>query len=139
MCLVRARMCPHAHMPCRSPAVLFAFRAAVFERLSHFKDHGIPGTNGTTMIDRFNRAAIADGSCRMVGVDGDSGMFFEHPNRSAAVIAALGALPDTGEPSLFTRAAAVRHPLRPDSRHFRRLRSRAPATFAASIPARACV
>lgn len=79
--------------------------AAVFERLSHFKDAGVPGTSGPTPTDAFNRAAIADGSCRMVGTEGDVALAFLHPRRADAVVAALAALPSTSQPSLFTRTA----------------------------------
>ena len=77
----------------------------MFERLSHFKDAGVPGTSGPTPTDAFNRAAIADGSCRMVGTEGDVALAFLHPRRADAVVAALAALPSTSQPSLFTRTA----------------------------------
>ena len=76
--------------------------AAMFERLSHFKDHGVPGT----VDDPFNRAAIADGSCRMLNTSYyDAFAFFHQSKRADAVIAALAALPDTGSPSHFTLTA----------------------------------
>merc|ERR1719253_1089475 len=74
--------------------------AAIFERLSHFKDYGVPGT----MHDAFNRAAIVDGSCRMLNSSFYDGFhFFHHTNRVAAVYDAFQGLPDTSEPSNFTR------------------------------------
>ena len=58
---------------------------AIFERLSHFTDHGIPGTTE----DPFNRAAIADGSCRSVGVNAAGDAYFGWLDRVDTVITAM--------------------------------------------------
>jgi len=73
---------------------------AIFERLSHFKDYGVPGT----VDDPLNQAMIADASCR--NFDNYDGFTFYH-NQTAVteVIAALASLPPTGEPSHFTLTA----------------------------------
>lgn len=79
---------------------------AIFERLSHFKDYGVPGT----VNDPFNRAAIADGSCRMLNQTGPFEFFHHNQDRVTAVITALAALPATDRPSLFTLSARTALP-----------------------------
>jgi len=77
---------------------------AIFERVSHFKDVGVPNT----LKDPFNRAAIADGSCRAVASSPSAidGYFYWHyPERVDAVITALAALPSTTGPSNMTLRA----------------------------------
>ena len=69
--------------------------SAVFERLQHFKDCGVPGT----VDDPFNQYAIAEGSCRAVGFHGCGGAFMKHPDRVTAVIEAIKALPSSDTPS----------------------------------------
>ena len=68
---------------------------AVFERLQHFKDCGVPGT----VDDVFNQAAIAEGSCRAVGYAGCGCSFLKHPDRVTTVIEAIKALPSSDGPS----------------------------------------
>jgi len=78
--------------------------AAIFERISHFKDVGVPNT----LKDPFNRAAIADGACRSVAAtaaDVDGYYYWHYPERVDAVITALAALPSTTGPSNMTRHA----------------------------------
>jgi len=80
--------------------------SAIFERVSHFKDVGIPAT----LNDPFNRAAIADGSCRSVQPNGeawslDGYAFWHHPDRVDKVIAAMQELPSTRTPSNMTITA----------------------------------
>jgi hypothetical protein len=75
--------------------------SAIFERVSHFHDHGIPGT----LKDPFNRAAIADASCRSVGVNLAGEGYYGWLNRTDNVIKAMNGLPDTSGPSKFTLAA----------------------------------
>ena len=69
--------------------------SAVFERLQHFKDVGVPGT----VEDPFNQYAIAEGSCRAVGFEGCGCPFMKHPDRVTAVIEAIKALPSSDTPS----------------------------------------
>lgn len=85
--------------------------SAVFERLQHFKDVGLPNT----LSDPFNRAAIADGTCRVVTGKADpelGGYACWHSNadRVAKVMSALGALPSSDSPSKMTLAAKATLP-----------------------------
>eukprot|EP00164_Ancoracysta_twista_P009471 GFYU01014024.1.p1 GENE.GFYU01014024.1~~GFYU01014024.1.p1 ORF type:complete len:273 (-),score=56.05 GFYU01014024.1:37-855(-) len=74
--------------------------ASIFERLSHFKDYGIPGT----VNDPVNQAAIADGTCRVLGVASqhDGYSFWKNPARVKVVLDALKDTPGTDQPSHFT-------------------------------------
>ena len=69
--------------------------SAVFERIQHFKDCGVPGT----VEDPFNQHAIAEGSCRAVGFAGCGCSFLKHPDRVAKVIEAIKGLPSSDTPS----------------------------------------
>jgi len=75
--------------------------SAIFERVSHFHDQGIPGT----LKDPFNRAAIADATCRSVGVNREGSAYFGYLETTDNVINAMNALPSTAGPSMFTLAA----------------------------------
>ena len=87
--------------------------SAVFERLEHFKDIGVPAT----LKDSIARAAIADGTCRSVVAPGsgpfplDGYDFWHHnPERVNAVLKVLSELPPTSQPSKFVRAAKKQLP-----------------------------
>ena len=87
--------------------------SAIFERLEHFKDIGVPAT----LQDPIARAAIADGTCRSVVAPGsgpfplDGYDFWHHnPERVDAVLKALTQLPSTSQPSKFVRAAKKQLP-----------------------------
>jgi hypothetical protein len=88
--------------------------SAVFERLQHFKDVGVPNT----LEDPFNRAAIADGTCRVTtgkaaySKDAEGGYASWHSNagRVKAVLDALAALPSSDGPSQMTLAAKATLP-----------------------------
>jgi hypothetical protein len=71
-----------------------------FERWSHFKDYGIPGT----VHDPVNQAAIADGSCRLLD-EYDGYHFLLDKALVNRVLQALAAAPPTSNPSHFTLAA----------------------------------
>ena len=77
--------------------------AAIFERLSHFKDAGV-----VNHLNTVDQAMIADGSCRMVRPDGrQAGYSLWHDAAATgAVVEALKeALPPTGKPSHFVLSA----------------------------------
>uniref|UniRef100_A0A0G4F924 Uncharacterized protein n=1 Tax=Chromera velia CCMP2878 TaxID=1169474 RepID=A0A0G4F924_9ALVE len=77
---------------------------ALFERLSHFKDVGVPDTKE----DPVNKAMIADGTCRLLDVakgDETAFSFWYSPESTKEVIDALAALPSTEKPSNFTLSA----------------------------------
>ena len=96
-----------------TPATPVFVDSAVFERLQHFKDIGVPAT----LQDPIARAAIADGTCRLVVAPGsgpfplDGYAFWHHnPERVNAVLKALAELPSTSQPSKFVRAARKQLP-----------------------------
>eukprot|EP00929_Paragymnodinium_shiwhaense_P115043 TRINITY_DN8363_c0_g1_i1.p1 TRINITY_DN8363_c0_g1~~TRINITY_DN8363_c0_g1_i1.p1 ORF type:complete len:235 (+),score=48.64 TRINITY_DN8363_c0_g1_i1:214-918(+) len=68
-----------------------------FERWSHFKDYGVPGT----VHDPVNKAAIADGACRLVVQQGGS-TFWHSAERTQQVLDTLAKSPKTDKPSYFT-------------------------------------
>lgn len=73
-----------------------------FERWSHFKDIGVPNT----LTDDLNRAAIADGTCRLVEGAAYAGFRFWHDTEHVGrVLTALNATPPTANPSRFTLQA----------------------------------
>merc|ERR1719402_2039330 len=77
--------------------------AAIFERLSHFKDAGV-----VNHLNTVDQAMIADGSCRMVRPDGhqDGYSLWHDAAATGNVIAALKeALPPTSKPSHFVLSA----------------------------------
>lgn len=80
-----------------------AIDSAVFERLQHFKDVGIPAT----MNNLVARSAIADGICRLIKPGFFDGYDFWHHNgdRVNSVLRAVAALPPTTQPSKFVHAA----------------------------------
>jgi len=68
-----------------------------FERWSHFKDYGVPGT----LHDPVNKAAIADGICRMVTQQHGYAFWYD-ATHTQAVLDTLAAAPATDAPSHFT-------------------------------------
>ena len=74
---------------------------AVFERLSHFVDHGVPAT----LHDPLNQAMIADASCRATGGPFPGFAFYHDRKLVQRVISALSVLPSTASPSHFTLTA----------------------------------
>jgi hypothetical protein len=96
--------------PPAPPATCFP-DSAVFERLQHFKDVGLPNT----LHDPFNRAAIADGTCRTVTgradpVGGGYACWHSNEDKVNAVLSALDALPSSDSPSKMTLAAKATLP-----------------------------
>ena len=79
--------------------------SAVFERLSHFKDVGVPAV--VQSKDLLNQAMIADGSCRaaLAPAEFDGYAFFKDRARVQRVIEAVEKLPSTRGPSRFVLAA----------------------------------
>jgi hypothetical protein len=80
-----------------------AIDSAVFERLQHFKDVGIPATTDNLVA----RSAIADGICRLIKPGVFDGYDFWHHNwdRVNTVLKAVADLPPTTQPSKFVHAA----------------------------------
>jgi len=74
---------------------------AVFERLSHFVDVGIPAT----VEDPLNQRMIVDGTCRLVGVQNDGFYFYRNYSHVVEVILAMRQLPSTDGSSHFTLTA----------------------------------
>ena len=75
--------------------------SAIFERLSHFKNHGV-----VKHLNSVDEAMIADGSCRMVRPQLDGFALWQDPDTTAQVIEALkDVLPPTGKPSHFVLSA----------------------------------
>jgi len=68
-----------------------------FERWSHFKDYGVPGT----LNDPVNKAAMADGACRLLGQK-DGFVMWKDGARTQRVLDTLAAAPATDRPSYFT-------------------------------------
>lgn len=66
-----------------------------FERWSHFKDYGVPGTAN----DPTGQASVADATCRMLGGSFDGFDFWRHPSRVAGVLNTLKTAPPTSNPS----------------------------------------
>lgn len=79
---------------------------AVFERLSHFKDVGVPAT----LHDTLNRRMIADATCRTLGGSYDGFAFFHDGVVSDSVTRGLSNLPTTAAPSNFTLTAQEKLP-----------------------------
>ena len=71
---------------------------AIFERLSHFVDHGVPATTH----DDFNRAMIADAACRTIASPFNGFALYHYPTLVNTVINTLSNLPSTASPSHFT-------------------------------------
>ncbi|CAE7870852.1 HFA1, partial [Symbiodinium sp. KB8] len=96
-----------------APSAPVFLDSAIFERLEHFKDVGVPAT----LQDQIGRATIADGTCRSVVAPGsgpfplDGYAFWHHnPERVDVVLKALAQLPSTSQPSKFVIAAKKQLP-----------------------------
>lgn len=75
--------------------------SAIFERLSHFHDVGIPATTK----DALNKATIADGACRILEPEFGGYTFYHNETATEIVISAMKLLPSTSGPSHFVLAA----------------------------------
>ena len=76
--------------------------SAQFERWSYFKDVGIPAT----LHDILNRAAIADGSCRMLNGHAFGGYaLWYNSSLASSVISVMSVLPPTTRHSHFVHEA----------------------------------
>jgi len=62
------------------------------------EDYGVPAVFGK---DALNSAAIADGTCRLLGKDFDGFHFWHYPDRANRVLLALKDAPPTSNPSHF--------------------------------------
>ena len=82
-----------ATLPISMSSPLFS-DAEIFERLSHFKDAGVPGT----VNDIVNQAMIADGTCRLF-LEHNGYEFWHSRQAVTEVIDAIKNLPDTSHPS----------------------------------------
>ena len=82
-----------ATLPTSMSSPLFS-DAEIFERLSHFKDAGVPGT----VNDIVNQAMIADGTCRLF-LEHNGYEFWHSRQAVIEVINAIKNLPDTSHPS----------------------------------------
>eukprot|EP00439_Symbiodinium_sp_Y106_P012940 s4299_g1.t2 len=96
-----------------APSVPVFLDSAIFERLEHFKDVGVPAT----LQDHIGRSTIADGTCRSVVAPGSGpfplgGYAFWHhnPERVDVVLKTLVELPSTSQPSKFVIAAKKQLP-----------------------------
>ena len=75
---------------------------AIFERVSHFKDVGVPAV--VQAKDLLNQAMIADGTCRLLSPF-DGYAFFHNRGKVESVIDAISKLPSSRNPSYLVLTA----------------------------------